>query len=456
MKTFPFSKSLSMFQKNILLLFSFVVLSFPAFSQWSLTGNAGTSPGTDFLGSTDLEGLMFKVDNTQCGYIDIIMVNTSFGFGALAANSSGAGNVAIGVSALQGESSGFRNTAVGVGCLHSVYSSNNNTGIGSQAMHNNTGSSNTAIGNYSGINNNGSRNVFLGDSAGSNATTSFDKLFIGNGTNSQLIEGDFANDSLNLYANTYVGIPVNTYLLTNAPYLSVQGDMGCDGTAYASGSMLTSDERLKIDIQPLGSNALSKILQLNSKTYEFDKTKNPNAANGKQIGYLAQELNNVFPELVNKGGKYYAVNYVGLIPVLSEAMKEQQNTIDSLKNKLNSMEACVNNLCTALQNSANEVSADNIQQVSLVSINQAVLYQNTPNPFGSGGTKINYYLPQGTLGASIVFLDNYGNKLKEIEVSQTGMGTINIDGAQLNNGVYTYSLIINGQIVDTKKMEFSK
>lgn len=74
-----------------------------------------------------------------------------------------------------------------------------------------------------------------------------------------------------------------------------------------------------------------------------------------------------------------------------------------------------------------------------------------------GGTKINYFLPQGINGATLVFFDNYGNKLKEVELTQTGsMATLNIDATQMNNGIYTYSLIINGQIVDTKKMELAK
>lgn len=60
------------------------------------------------------------------------------------------------------------------------------------------------------------------------------------------------------------------------------------------------------------------------------------------------------------------------------------------------------------------------------------------------------------MGATIVFFDTYGTKLKEVQLTQTGMGTINVNPDKLSNGIYTYSLVINGNIVDTKKMVFSK
>jgi hypothetical protein len=362
---------------------------------------------------------------------------------------------------MQNEESGNNNIAIGYNCMPgNITGVFDNTILGFSALISNTlGSSNTGIGRQAGFRNNGSRNVFIGDSAGEYATSSNDKLFIGNSTNTELIEGDFANDSINLYGNTFVGKPIYTYSSSTTPLLSVQGDVSSDGDFYSMGFDIGSDERLKTNIQPLDNNALSKILQLNSRTFEYDKAINPSAPKGEQIGYIAQELNGVFPELVAKGGKYYAVNYIGLIPVITQAMKEQQTTIDSLRSQLNTMQTCVDNLCAALQNANNSTASnpESIQQVTLTSINHPILYQNAPNPFGTGGTKISYFLPQGTMGATIVFFDNYGNKLKELDLNQTGiMGTLDIDDTQMSNGIYSYSLIVNGQIVDTKKMELAK
>ncbi len=85
-----------------------------------------------------------------------------------------------------------------------------------------------------------------------------------------------------------------------------------------------------------------------------------------------------------------------------------------------------------------------------------MLYQNAPNPFGGGGTKINYFLPQNIMGAAMVFYDMFGNKLQETPLTQTGMGTVIINPARLSDGVYSYSLVINGTVVDTKKMVYQK
>jgi hypothetical protein len=71
-------------------------------------------------------------------------------------------------------------------------------------------------------------------------------------------------------------------------------------------------------------------------------------------------------------------------------------------------------------------------------------------------TKINYHLPVGKPGASIVFYDTYGNKIKTVELSQTGNGTLNVTPDNLTSGIYSYSLVVNGNVVDTKRMILQK
>ncbi len=98
----------------------------------------------------------------------------------------------------------------------------------------------------------------------------------------------------------------------------------------------------------------------------------------------------------------------------------------------------------------------NTQDVTLSALaNAPLLYQNIPNPF-STGTKINYFLPVSTQGASIVFYDSYGNKIKTVELSQTGNGTLNVTPDNLTSGIYSYSLVVNGNVVDTKRMILQK
>jgi hypothetical protein len=92
-----------------------------------------------------------------------------------------------------------------------------------------------------------------------------------------------------------------------------------------------SDARLKANIISLGGT-LSKLLLIDGKSYTMKKD------NKQGIGVLAQDIEKVFPELVSETNGIKSVNYLGLVPVLINAlkeqdskMKEQQSEIDELK-----------------------------------------------------------------------------------------------------------------------------
>ena len=96
---------------------------------------------------------------------------------------------------------------------------------------------------------------------------------------------------------------------------------------------ISSDARLKSNIVSLGAT-LSKLLLIDGKSYEKD---------GKQrIGVLAQEIQEVFPELVTEdGNEMLAVNYQGLVPVLINALKEQDKIIKSQEERLTNIEKVI-------------------------------------------------------------------------------------------------------------------
>ena len=102
-----------------------------------------------------------------------------------------------------------------------------------------------------------------------------------------------------------------------------------DGSATLSGELtINSDARLKSNIISLGST-LAKLLMIDGKSY----TMKTNETKPK-IGLLAQDVQKAFPELVkttNNKDKILSVNYQGLIPVLINAIKEQQKQIKELK-----------------------------------------------------------------------------------------------------------------------------
>ena len=95
-----------------------------------------------------------------------------------------------------------------------------------------------------------------------------------------------------------------------------------------SGASNCSDIRLKKDIKPLKS-ALSTLGKLQGKSYRWKDNNEPD------IGLIAQELEKVIPELVKTDNNgYKSIVYQKLTAVLIEAVKEQQQEINNLSNRI--------------------------------------------------------------------------------------------------------------------------
>ena len=113
-----------------------------------------------------------------------------------------------------------------------------------------------------------------------------------------------------------------------------------DGTTTIAGDLsINSDARLKANIISLGST-LAKLLQIDGKTYTMKKDKNKK----QKIGVLAQDIEKVFPELVSESNGVKSVNYQGLVPVLINALKEQDSKMKEQDNKMNQQEARIERL----------------------------------------------------------------------------------------------------------------
>ena len=113
-----------------------------------------------------------------------------------------------------------------------------------------------------------------------------------------------------------------------------------DGTTTIGGDLsINSDARLKANIVSLGAT-LSKLLQIDGKSYTMKKDESEK----QKIGLLAQDIEKVFPELVSESNGIKSVNYQGLVPVLINALKEQEEKIKSQENKLLKLESLVQDL----------------------------------------------------------------------------------------------------------------
>jgi Chaperone of endosialidase len=106
-----------------------------------------------------------------------------------------------------------------------------------------------------------------------------------------------------------------------------------NGTTACTGNVWTSDRRKKQNIQALTINALDVIKKLNPVTYSWIDVKDA-GMKGQQIGFIAQELEEVLPNVVvtsDNDEKSKGVKYIELIPVITKAMQEQQIQIQELK-----------------------------------------------------------------------------------------------------------------------------
>jgi len=111
------------------------------------------------------------------------------------------------------------------------------------------------------------------------------------------------------------------------------------GTIGGNGMLYHSDIRWKKNVQSL-TNSLDKIKRLRGVNFEWrlDEFAETNFSEGKQVGMIAQEVEEVIPELVNTASDgYKSVDYAKLVSVLIEAMKEQQKQIEDLESRINSI-----------------------------------------------------------------------------------------------------------------------
>lgn len=152
-------------------------------TKWSLTGNAGTTPGTNFLGTTDNQDLWLKVNNIKAAYINSsgLTNNLSFGKAALISITNGVANVAIGDSSLGSNTTGSYNVSVGSFALNSNTTGELNTAYGHQALdRNTTGYRNVAIGAFSAHEiTTGYSNICIGNDSGIDLTTGNSNICIG-------------------------------------------------------------------------------------------------------------------------------------------------------------------------------------------------------------------------------------------------------------------------------------
>lgn len=250
------------------------------------------------------------------------------------------------------------------------------------------------------------------------------------------------------------------------------GDLFVSGCAEKTGSAVwtnPSDKRLKKDIVSF-TDGLNVIRQINPVTYKYNNLVATLDDGNSYIGVLAQDVQPVAPYCVkagfakikqsesqtfsgdivetlpaDSGGivrvmvNTYGYDANGLIYALVNSVKQLDSTVTALQNKLGGQRL-----------GGNDGSGKNMQDVKLTLPDAPTLGEPQPNP-NNGSTQIPYYLPQNIGEAKIIFTDMLGKAMEE-KTLQTGYGLLNIDTQELPNGIYSYSLVVAGKVIETKKM----
>jgi hypothetical protein len=231
------------------------------------------------------------------------------------------------------------------------------------------------------------------------------------------------------------------------------------GGLFCDAFTVFSDQKLKNEVQTEG-DITSKIMQLRPVNYMLKQgDKKYNFSKALQHGFIAQEMEKVFPELVvnvrhqapgnndSDVEDIKGVNYVGLISVLTRGMQEQQQTIQSQDEKIASMEKDMEAMKKAIQNLS---AANPGKAVQLNATAGYELKQNVPNPFNQVST-ISFSVPAGEKNIVLAIFDLNGKMITQFN-NLAGKNQVSINANELQPGIYIYSLLAGGQEMLSKRM----
>ena len=429
---------------------------------WSLLGNAGTNPATNFIGTTDNKTFKIKTNNA------VRMTITGSGKIGIGTGSPVSRLDILGTTTTVDPIVNILGKYVGpldVIGLNVTSVTSDTGGIGLAANGNFIGVN--GFGNLVGVEGDGNIGVlgFSGYSPGVtvDATGVWGQTTGGNIGNAIFGISQSATQNVSIW-----GIATDTSTATSP----------VDFAGYFQGNVLAwryytpSDSRLKSNIKPLGA-VMSKLNKLETATYNFRTSEYPNLylPTDLQTGFMAANLQEQFPNLVqdvtlpekkdpktgaliSQSASIKVVNYMGMIPVLTAAIQEQQTQIDTknaaietLKSQLTSLESKVAAIEAALNNGS---SAERLSNPT-----SATLEQNSPNPFNQS-TTINYFLPENSKNARLTITSVTGVVVSDYVLKGNGNGQVTLHANEFAAGQYSYSLMIDGKNIATKFLLLTK
>lgn len=168
---------------------------------------------------------------------------------------------------------------------------------------------------------------------------------------------------------------------------------------------------------------------------EIDR-KEAEEASRKRIGFLAQDVEKVLPELVKTdedGVK--SIDYIGFIPLLVESINEMRLTIQEQQNEIEMLQSL---LSVETKSTLRSTSTDTPNVVE-----GAKLYNRA-------GTSVSYTLPSAFNDAYLQVFDISGKMIKKITLTVAN-DIVEINPAEIGYGTFVYALYVNGQKADVLK-----
>jgi hypothetical protein len=235
-----------------------------------------------------------------------------------------------------------------------------------------------------------------------------------------------------------------------------------NGNVFVTGTFTVSDKKLKDDIKS-EENVLEKLAQLDAVTYTFKQNEQLNLPSELQHGFLAQNIEEVYPELIttirkpiidkdNKDAgiyEYKAVNYTGLISILTSSIKELNEKATASIEELNEKIAFLESQLEDMKGTAKSKEGTKLDELNNTGNSGFLMEQNKPNPF-TNQSVINYRLPSNTK-ASIAVVDLSGKFIREYTLSSE-KGQVIINSSDIGKGIFIYTLISDNEVMISKKM----
>lgn len=313
-------------------------------SGWSLSGNASTNPTNNFVGTTDNQPLIFRVNDVQVGKLSNDS-NAFYGTQSGLNNTSGSNNTGNGFFALSSNTNGNSNTANGVNTLRSNTSGNSNTANGSDALRSNiNGSGNTA---------NGGRALELNTTGFENSATGFRALANNTTGNFNTAIGSLALFNIITSSNN-IGIGNNAQVPNSAANNQVRiGNTQITSASIQVAWTITSDKRFKNTIKDtdLGLNFVNRLRPVSY-------FRNKDESHKREYGFVAQELQETLNQLgVTDSGiiskdfnGMLSVRYNDLFAPLVKAIQELILQNEALKAENSTNQSKIESLVSRLEN----------------------------------------------------------------------------------------------------------